>query len=393
MQHLNFEPALWCKPVEESLLQHHYEAGDFFHSLKIHGRHPLAHREVESCDIAIIGLGEYRGGCAGSEAIQQAADVWRKHFYRLKTHHNHYQIVDLGNLIMGDTLEDTYTRLHMVCEQLLRMKTLPLIVGGTHDLLYGQFRAFERLEQMITLANIDAVVDLGEEKAPPCKQHLYKVLMHQPNYIFDFVQLGHQAYLNDAKTLEVLEKLNFSVLSLGQMRNDWLEVEPLIRGAQLVAFDLKAMSSLAAPGHGAGHLFGFSGEEACHLAWFAGLSPNVRSVGFYEFNPQKDPSGQTAFLLATMVWYFVDGFYRRRPVNFQSEDFIHYRVPIGKGKQVYELHFYKQQTTEMWWVEVPYSRSDVFTEPHYLPCSYKDYQHALEGEVPERWIQASAKLL
>jgi formiminoglutamase len=393
MQPINFEPSLWCTPVPGALLQHTYEFDDLFHKLHIHGREHPDHHQVEQSDIAIIGVGEYRGGCAGSEGIQQAADTWRKYFYRLKAHRSDYRIVDLGNLIPGDTLDDTYTHLQMVCEQLLRMNTLPLIVGGTHDLLYGQFRAFERVEQMITLANIDAVVDLGEEKEAPCKQHLYKVLMHQPNYIFDFVQLGHQAYLNGAKTLEALEKLNFSLLSLGQMRNDWLEVEPFIRAAHLVAFDLKAMSTLAAPGHGAGHLFGLSGEEACHLAWFAGLSPLNRSVGFYEFNPQKDPSGQTAFLLATMTWYFIDGFYRRRPVDFQNDDFLHYRVPIGKGKHAYELHFYKQQTTDMWWVEVPYSRNDIFTEPHYLPCSYKDYLRALEGEVPERWIQASAKLL
>jgi arginase family enzyme len=36
------------------------------------------------------------------------------------------------------------------------------------------------------------------------------------------------------------------------------------------------------------------------------MNDKLSSIGFYEFNPAYDLNGQTAMLLAQMVWYFVD---------------------------------------------------------------------------------------
>ena len=36
-----------------------------------------------------------------------------------------------------------------------------------------------------------------------------RVVLHEPNYLFDYVNVGHQGYLSDPDTLELLEKLQF----------------------------------------------------------------------------------------------------------------------------------------------------------------------------------------
>ena len=45
---------------------------------------------------------------------------------------------------------------------------------------------------------------------------------------------------------------------------------------------------------------------------YAGLSDKITSVGIFEYNQNLDVNGQTAFLLAQMIWYFIEGFIFRK---------------------------------------------------------------------------------
>ncbi len=57
------------------------------------------------------------------------------------------RLVDLGNLRPGLTLEDTYQRLREIIGALLEENTVPILLGGSHDLDYGQFLAYETQER------------------------------------------------------------------------------------------------------------------------------------------------------------------------------------------------------------------------------------------------------
>ncbi|HSK12544.1 MAG TPA: hypothetical protein VK907_04965, partial [Phnomibacter sp.] len=46
--------------------------------------------------------------------------------------------------------------------------------------------------------------------------------------------------------------------------------------------------------------------SACQICWYAGLSNKLSSIGFYEYNPLEDSKGQTASVIATMIWYLVE---------------------------------------------------------------------------------------
>ena len=44
-------------------------------------------------------------------------------------------------------------------------------------------------------------------------------------------------------------------------------------------------------------------------------------------------------------------------------------------------------------MEVPNQANKIKFERHHLiPCSYKDYESALQEEIPERWWQAFQKI-
>lgn len=378
-------------PIDESIYQKTYAPNSIFKSIRVFGdKMP----DYKGSHIAIFGVKEERGtqtntGCA------KGPDEIRKKLYNLKKGTGAYRIVDLGNLNPGIDLDETYVRISEVCRILLENNVLPLVLGGTHDLDYGQYRGYEEMEKLISLLNIDAFLDLDDNRdADKANQHIHKILLHEPNYLLSYTHLAHQLYLIDPSSAAILEKLYFEAFRIGQMRTNLAEMEPAIRNADLMSFDITAIRSSDAPGNANAQPFGLTGEEACQLCWYAGMNEKLSSAGFYEYNPDfDDATKKTASVIATMIWYFIEGFYHRKhDTNFKSNDFLKYVVSMAAEPET--ITFYKSKVTEKWWMEVAYHQPGArYTRNSIIPCSYNDYQVATKGEVPERYISTLAKLI
>ena len=102
---------------------------------------------------------------------------------------------------------------------------------------------------------------------------------------------------------------------------------------------------------------------------------------------------KTASVVATMVWYFIEGYYhRKKEQNIKSNDFTKYVVALNAEPET--IVFYKSKFSEKWWMEVPYpSGQKRYARNSIVPCSYNDYQQATKGEIPERYISMLAKLM
>lgn len=381
---------IFFSPLDESIYSNITSSSSFYKSIRFFGEKMPDYKDSH---IALIGVTENRGA-GNNTGTSKAADKIRKKLYALKKGSGKYRIVDLGNLKPGHDLQETYTRISEVCRILLENNVLPIILGGSHDLDYGQYAAYESMEKLISFLNVDAFLDLDDDReAPSHKQHVHKVLLHEPNYLFSYTHLAYQSYLIDQLSVAVLEKLYFEAFRIGQMRTNLQEMEPVIRNADMLSFDITAIKSADAPGNAHAQPFGLTGEEACQICWYAGQNEKLSSVGFYEYNPELDDAqNKTASVVATMVWYFIEGYYhRKKEQNFKSNDFLKYVVAMPVETET--ITFYKSKFSERWWMEVPYPGGfERYARNSIVPCSYSDYQTATKGEVPERYISMVAKL-
>jgi formiminoglutamase len=343
-------------------------------------------------DLALIGLDEWRGSAAGAPATPQpGADLVRQRFYQLQKGSGIVRLVDLGNLRPGLSLEDTYQRLREIIGTLLDAGTVPLLIGGSHDLDYGQFLAYESLDRPISFTVVDARPDMAEPNsiAAPEDSHLRRMLVHEPNFVFSLAHLAHQQYLTPPEILVALEKLHFEMMSVGEIRSDKRLAEPLIRQADFMSVDIAAVRWQDAPGYQPANPFGLSNEDATQLCWYAGHNAQLSSFGLYGYRPNHDPQGLAAATLATMLWYFVEGFYHRRPeTGFGTFRFLTYTVVLPGNPD--KLVFYKSRRAEKWWMEVE-SLGDSENK-RVIPCTYEDYLHASQGDLPQRWIRLQALL-
>lgn len=382
---------IFFSPVEESVYSDITSLSSFYKNIKIFSEKMPDYRGAH---LALIGVKEDRGNLSNT-GTSNAPDEIRKKLYRLKRGTGSYRIVDLGNLNTGHDLDETYVRISEVCRMLLENNVLPVIIGGSHDLDYGQYCGYETLEKLVSFLNVDALLDLEDRSSDnPSRQHIHKILLHEPNYLFSYTHLAYQSYLIDPSSVAVLEKLYFEAFRIGQLRTNLQEIEPTIRNADLLSFDVTAIRSSDAPGNAHTQPFGLTGEEACQICWYAGLNEKLSSIGFYEYNPAfDDVHKKTASVVATMIWYFIEGYYcRKNESNFKSNDFLKYTVSMPVEPEC--IAFYKSKLSEKWWMEVPYPVGvEHFSRNSIVPCSYNDYQTAIKGEVPERYISTLAKLM
>jgi formiminoglutamase len=350
--------------------------------------------DLEGIEIALIGVNEGRRA-GDNSGCSNAPDEVRKFFYRLHAGAFTTKIADLGNIAAGNTEDDTYYALSSTIDYLIRKSIVPVIIGGGHDLTYAQFRGYEKLEQTINVATVDSCFDLGSpEDEFNSKSFLGKIILHQPNYLFNYSNIGYQTYLVDQSQLNMMTKLYFDVYRLGQVRDNIQEAEPIIRHADFLSFDISSIKHSDAPANSVASPNGFYAEEACQMMWYAGMNDRMSSIGIYEINPEFDVQGKTCSLAAQMIWCFLDGFYSRKRdfPSRSSGDYTRFHVFLQDNK--YEINFYKSKKSDRWWMEVPYpATKGLKYERHTLiPCSYKDYETACKDEIPDRWWQTFQKL-
>jgi formiminoglutamase len=347
-------------------------------------------------DLALFGVEDDRKSI-GNEGCASAANAVRKQLYSLYTGENPLKLADLGNIAAGDTVNDTYVAVKKVCEELMKEGIIPIIIGGGQDLTYAQYTAYEALEQKVEVAVVDPRFDLDQhntENAPLHSQtYLNHIILHEPDYLFNVNCMGFQRYFVSRQSEDLFEKLYFNATRLGEVAGRIEQVEPLVRSADMLSFDMAAIRFSDAPGNANVTPNGLFGQEACQLARYAGMSDKLSSIGFYEYNPSLDIRRQTATLLAQMIWYFIDGFYCRKsdmPFIPQSA-YITYRATLEH--EGHELVFVKSKKTDRWWMQVPYFGSRSVNERYYLvPCRYEDYQIAVSGEMPDLWWRTHQKL-
>ncbi len=348
--------------------------------------------------IALMGVLEDRNSVDNS-GCALGPDYIREKLYQLNEGGYTVKIADLGNIRQGASVTDTYFAIKTVVAELIKKDIVPVIIGGGQDLTYAQYMAYEALEQKVDVLTIDALFDMDDDFSElsletTSASYLNRIFLHEPNYLFNFSNLGYQTYFASQDSLRVMEKLFFDVHRLGELSGQISVAEPIIRNASMVSFDIGAVRSSDAPGNTNATPNGFYGEEACQLCRYAGFSDKLSSIGFYEFNPAYDNNGQTAMLIAQMIWYFIDGYYNRKkdfPLKPRSQYLI-YKTSLKHDD--HELVFIKSKKSDRWWMQVPYptggSKNERF---HLVPCRYEDYNTAVSGEMPDLWWRTYQKLV
>lgn len=340
--------------------------------------------DISKVNIAIIGVLENRGKKGDEVDLSNV----RRELYSLFPGNWSKIIADLGDIFPGNSLDDTYFALQKVVSKLIKNKVVPIVIGGSQDLTYALYRGFDDLEQMVNLVSIDNKFDLGkQEELISSNSYLSKIIVEEPNNLFNYSNIGYQTYYNSQEEIDLMEKLFFDAYRLGEVCSNISIAEPVFRDADLVSLDMSSVKSSDSGNFDDFQPNGFNGKEICSLSRYAGISDKVVCLGIFNHNN----TNQESVLVAQIIWYFIEGIhYRSNEYPFGSkENYIKYTVPFEDE----DIVFYKSNKTERWWIEIPFflNHNNKLKKNTLLPCSHEDYLAACNQEFPERWWKAQRK--
>lgn len=342
--------------------------------------------------VAIVYVPEFRNGYPQLHGKRN--DDFRLEFYKtFKGANWRFPIYDLGTLLPGETVEDTYFALSQVLAELVKVNIVPLVVGGSQDLTYAMYTGYESLEQMINVLSIDNRLDLGDpEQAISANGFVSQLLMRRPCYLFNYAVVGYQTPLVKASEVELFNKLFFDTVRYGEFLSDFKVAEPQLRNSDLVSIDLSAIRSSEFPGALYQEPNGFTTQEMCQIARYAGISDKLTSMALLNLFPDtlKEAASKQ---VAQMIWYFMDG-YAARVGDFPIGTKQYTRFTVFLDEVNHEIVFYKSDKSERWWMEVPYppKEGSRMERHHMVPCHKTDYDNSLRGEIPDLWWKTYQKL-
>ena len=334
--------------------------------------------DLDIADVVLVGCGEQRG--EGLDKYSAGPDVIRSQFYALYYWHKDIRIADVGNIKSGAGMADTYAALRMVVSELLHIGKTVVVLGGSHDLTLAQYEAYKALNHIIEATVIDGLIDLNMDNPQRSRNFLMEILTGEPNFIRHYNHIAFQSYFVNPHMLETMDKLRFDCYRLGVVKEHMDEMEPVLRNTNMLSFDIAALQHAAAPSN---YLSpnGLDGEQACMLTRFAGMSPNINSVGIYGYSVENDIQQLTAKQIAQMIWYFVDGRWqgKHEALLAEKDNFFEFNTAFAEIDTV----FLQSKKTGRWWMQLP--------DKSYIACSYQDYIQASSNEIPERWLRAQER--
>ena len=371
--------------VEDVKLSHFQTFG---RNLKLHTSEIIPN--LDKIDIAIVGVLDYRNSEHHLDNESNINEI-RRSLYALFPGNWTSNIADLGDIIIGQRVEDTYFAVSEIVSYLLKNNIIPLIIGGSQDITYAAYRAYDNVKPMVNIINIDKSFDLGDSSKPISNNnYVGKIVLEKPYNLFNYTVMGFQTYFNSQEEIDLMEKLYFEYFRLGDLNNDIKFIEPSMRDADLVTIDLSSVKSSEVSVKQKFSPNGFNGREICAISRCAGISNKVSSFGIYEYKSSIEDDA-TTMLISQMIWYFIEGFNCRvKDDNFENPDEFNKYIVLVEEQ---ELVFYKSLKTGRWWVETlflskPHTKKTKHT---LLACMKSDYDNAVGGNIPERWYKAYKK--
>ena len=345
--------------------------------------------EFKFFEIAVFSIREFEGSdnASSDQKCKIREALYHLHFETMP------KICDLGYFKLSENRKDTFKNIELVCKELIYQGIIPVVVGGGHDLTYAIYKSYSSLKKNITLTSVDKKFDIGLKDDKISNQSFFsKILEAKPNSLFHYSNIGYQSFFVSPLAVDMLSDLSFETFRLGDVSSNIKDIEPIMRNTDFLSFDISAIKHSYASANIYSSPNGLTGEYACQIMRYAGLSDKLSSLIICEYNQLLDKNGQSAQLISQMIWYFILGYKsRKNELNPNVKNCIKYTVSFEDEKN--EIVFYKSNLSARWWMGIPYKKLDNSQlDCYFVACSYSDYEQANKGEIPLRWIRTYNKL-
>ena len=322
--------------------------------------------DLSQVEVAMLGVPFARDNSYHPDFV----DSVRYELSELAAFQNKTHILDAGNLIQGQTLNDSLTALKDVITYFHNHNVFVITISKL-ELVQKIFIESLKDEKRIKVAEVAPKFDLYETL-----EYLTQSRLEQLHY----TNIGYQSYYIHQEKFNWLNENSFDAYRLGVVRKNLSGIEPAIRDSLLINISLNALKHTDAPGQKEFSPNGLYSEEICQIAKYAGIADYLKLANISGFSENSEIT--TIKLIAQIIWFIIEG-YGIRVTEDPTKDLYIKKFNVNTGGTD-SIVFYKSDKTERWWIEVPIRGN----WPFIIPSSYKDYIEACNQQIPERFLKA-----
>lgn len=338
--------------------------------------------DVSQYDLFLIGVPEARMS-KENNGCKEAPRAIRNCFYNLYPGNWCVNILDLGDLRSGETIDDTYIALEEIVSSIVKLNKVIMVMGGGHDLITPIYKGHSVLKLPLNFASVDAYLDFQDGENYHSRSFLSHLVSIHENLLSNYSLFGYQTYFCNPSEIELMDSMNFNLIRLGELNSDVKEMEPYIRELNHMSIDASVLKASEAPANKYVSPSGLSSEHLCSLLRYAGMSSSVNSILLSELNPELDVSLKSVMIYSQAMWYFIEGL-QHRVSDFPNESENNFKK-FFVHSELSDLIFYKSVATNRWWVQrVEDKEKDI---KGLFPCSYSDYKKSIRGDLSNRILK------
>ncbi len=280
-------------------------------------------KDYELAEIALLGCPQDEGVRRnnGREGAALAPHKIREQFYKLTTFNVKKKIIDVGDVKIGSSLEETHDTHCEIVKQILADGKRLIVLGGGNDISYPDGRAMSETFGAANWIgiNVDAHLDVRiadrRNSGTPYRQLLEEKLL-LPRY---FYEVGYQTHFCSPVYYDYIRELGVNRISLELLRSREepdQEIKDQVRQnfihhsssmSTFFGFDLDVVRSSDAPGTSAPSPLGLRAGEFIQLVKYAASLANTKLIEFSEVNPKYDADDRTTKLVAIAMHRFCTG--------------------------------------------------------------------------------------
>ncbi len=291
------------------------------------------------------------------------SDSIRKEFYKTSYPFERIHLTDLGNV--RNNSPEFLTNL---LKELIDIDVNIVVIGGSKEHFATQLKALNHHKNDIAFFEKSGDILFDKDIQNTLKE----------NKINKVKFVGYQSHLVHKSKLT--GSLANSSMRLGQIRNNKIELEPLLRNVDSSIFNLDCIRYSEVPGLKNTSPSGLTSEEACQIMRYLGLNTCKNIFNIVGYNPKFDFNNQAAMLVSQLIWYYLGGLDDMIDDDLtNSNSLTKYIVELSEYN--ISLHFYQSIKSGRWWVRIP---NELEKKDYYLPCSEDDYTKAINNELSTR---------
>jgi hypothetical protein len=189
--------------------------------------------------------------------------------------------------------------------------------------------------------------------------------------------IGYQKHYANPSVQRIPHLDRAGLMSLGKLRDNFAEVEPIFRDLTALHLDMSIVRSSDSNGLKNQSSIGLCSEEVCKLMSYACSSSKMKAVHISGFEFDNKPE-MAAELIAFIMWYAISGRQNAEKHPDSTSGMDKYVVELSTLDE--KIQFWKNQNSERWWVEIP----SIDLDNSLIPCSKKEYEMACNDKISDR---------